>query len=211
LLEGGICARNLLVGAYKLGAIKNDRLSRFLELIAPENEARTLDMLCERLCEGETIGAVCMSLDVPYGRVMSWLKDDAGRFERFRRSIEIASLCQAQEAVSIVDEAVPVLESGGMDSAAVSDKKLRADMRLKVAKYHAREIYGDVRKIEHGVSGDFGERLRRARERVIEGEVVRQEQQEQQGSTLAAKLLLDRVIEQKVKPRLNSADLDEVL
>jgi hypothetical protein len=164
---GDISVISLQKGSEGMGAIMNDRIARFLEMIDPENEASTLEMICQRLCDGETIDDICGSLDLAPGRVMSWLTDTEERKGRFKRALEVSALIETQKALRIVDEAVPVLEHGGMDSAAVSDKKLRAEMRLKVAKHNAREYFGDVRKVEHSMGGDFGERLRRARERVI--------------------------------------------
>lgn len=154
-----------------MGELMKDRLARTLEMMDSSREAEVMDEICQRVSEGEGLPVICRSKDVLYGKLMMWLMSSEGRWGLYRKALEIGAHAMGSEVLEIADDEVPTVPGGGYDSAAVSDKKVRIDARLKLMKAHAREMYGDVRKVEHSLGGDFGERLRRARERVVEGSV----------------------------------------
>lgn len=159
------------VGVGVVGAVVADRVARYVELIERPD---TLDVIAQRVADGEGLPALCKSWDVPYGRVMMWLMSDLSRYEVYKRALEVGAHLMVVEAISIADEQQEVVrEDGSKFDPDVQRDKLRVDTRLKVARSHARELYGEQRKVTHEVVGDFGERLRRARERVVEGEVQR--------------------------------------
>ncbi len=148
-----------------MGVVKSDRIARYIEVI--ENPA-TLPMIAERLSDGEALVEVCRSLDVPYGRVMSWLIADEKRYEIYLRAKRVAAHALVEDAIRIADEQKEAVRpEGGVYDPDVQRDKLRVDTRLKVARQHERDLYGDTRKVTHEITGDFGERLRRAREREI--------------------------------------------
>ena len=152
--------------------IMTDRAARYLELTSPEHEAATLEEMFQRMTcrvpgiegkEGrpEGLPAICVSWDIPYGRMLTWLMADAARYSVYKRALEVAAHGLMAEVIDIADN----------DSPYVQRDKLRAGMRLKFAEYHAPDMYRQRQTIDMNVThAAWGERLRRARERVIEHE-----------------------------------------
>lgn len=154
--------------------IQMDRVARFLELTAPEVEAATLEEMFQRMTcrvdgvEGvagrpEGLPAICATWNIPYGRMLTWLMADTGRYGVYKKALEVAAHGLMAEVVEIADN----------DSPYVQRDKLKVTTRIKVAEYHAPDIYRPRNTVDVNVThAAWGERLRRARERLIEGETV---------------------------------------
>lgn len=154
--------------------IRADRLARFVEMTSPECELRTLEEMFQRMTtraegiegkEGRPQGLpeICAAWDVPYGRMVTWLMADANRYGVYKRALEVAAHGLMAEVVDIADR----------DSPYVQRDKLQVMTRIKVAEYHAPDIYRPRSTVDMNVShAGWGERLRRARERVIEVESI---------------------------------------
>lgn len=149
--------------------IQNDRVARFVEMTG-EREAATLDEMFQRMTtpvsgiEGgkpEGLPAICAAWDVPYGRVMAWLMADAGRYGVYKRALEVAAHGLVAQVIDIADS----------DSPYVQRDKLKITTRKWIAEQHASDIYRPRSTVDMNVShAGWGDRLRRARERVIEVE-----------------------------------------
>jgi hypothetical protein len=150
--------------------VQNDRLLRYVEMTAPENEVATLDEMFQRMTcrvpgvegkEGrpEGLPGICSTWNVPYGRMLKWLMEDANRFAVYKRALEVAAHGLMAEVIDIADR----------DSPYVQRDKLQVATRIKVAEFHAPETYRPRSTVDMNVNhSSWGERLRRARERVIE-------------------------------------------
>lgn len=120
-----------------------------------------------RLCDGESLKQIARAWQVPKGPFVLWymsvhrqLFDDAERV----RAQDLKA-----EALEISDEQNEVERpGGGTFDPDVQRDKLRVDTRLKLLEKLDRERFGRFTKHEHTHTHDLGERLRRARERVIE-------------------------------------------
>lgn len=157
-----------------MGELTQDRVARYLDLIqAPE----TLEVIGQRLADGETLMEVCRAWDVPYGRVMTWLMADGPRFEIYKRALEVAAHKHVSETVEIAEGVTrPVLDEKGkpvldefqrpilMQPDVVRDK-LRVETRFRVAKYHAPSVYGEKMEVKHSGTITFSNALRSIAER----------------------------------------------
>ena len=156
-----------------MGAIKADRVARYLEMISPEREAETLAELIQRMCgvtgECEGLPGICRSLDVPYGKILLWLLSDEKRHAAWRRSAEVQEHRRMEDGIEIVDAPPMLNEKGGVDSGDVALRKLRTDFRFKSAKYNAPEIYMDRKELNVEVRHDLADRLIAARDRLASG------------------------------------------
>lgn len=128
--------------------IKNDRIARYLDLISDDRAQSTLEELFQRMTGGvgepQTLPAVCSDWDVPYGRVLVWLMADEKRYAVYKRALEVGAHQLVSEAVGIADVEPGTTDAGATDSGAVAHAKLRIDTRFRVAKHHARELYGET-------------------------------------------------------------------
>src|SRR5258706_11076974 len=132
--------------------IRADRIARFTELI--EREDITLEEMFQRMTarvdgvEGpqgrpETLPEICAAWDVPFGRVLNWLMDDAKRYARYERALEVAAHGLIAETVDIADN----------DSPATQRDRLRVETRFRVARHHAPEKYGERGQVENSTGG----------------------------------------------------------
>ena len=139
-----------------MGAVTNDRLARYLEKVdsTPGEDGvsaadRTLEEMFHRMTgtlgECEALPAICKAWDVPYGKVLTWLMADAGRYEVYQRALEV-------QAHLLVSEAVDIADSTEND---VARDKLRVETRFRVAKHHASKVYGDKVDVNHNVTPVF--------------------------------------------------------
>ena len=136
-----------------MGEIMNDRIARYLEMISPESEAQTLDVVFQRVAAGEGLPGICKAWDVPYGKVLTWLMASADRYGVYQRALEVAAHALVSEAVGIADSA---------DPETVAQARLRVDTRFKVAKFHAKEMYGEKAAESGPVTIVLGESTARA-------------------------------------------------
>ena len=151
------------------------RRERFEALTAPENAEQTMMALTEAIGRGrKTFNEVCEELDVSYTLFLMWLQGDEKRWGIFLKTHEARAVGLVDEALRIADncEAV-VVEVDGERVAMWPDvqrDRLRVDTRFKYAQHYAPGIFGKRVQHEHSAVGDWGERLRRARERVVSEE-----------------------------------------
>lgn len=143
-----------------MGAVMADRVARYVSLIeAPD----TLDVLCQRVADEGSLVDICRSLDVPHGRVLTWLMADAARYAVYQRALEVYAHSLVAETVKLADgEPRAVLDGAGKPMMGEDGKplviendvprdKLRVETRFRVAKHHAPSVYGE--KIEHQHKG----------------------------------------------------------
>ena len=160
-----------------MGAVMGDRVARFVEMTSSEREGATLDEMVQRMTgaaasrdgvtrEYEGLPEICALWDVPYGKFLLWLQSDAARYGRYKVALELQAHGRVAEVVSIVDSSPNVTEKGAVDSADVAHKKLRAETRLKLAQFHAPEMYRERREVDVTVRHDLAARLIAARGRV---------------------------------------------
>lgn len=127
----------------------------------------TPNVVFQRLCEGESLKAIAKAWAVPKGQFVLWFMTE------HRQLFDDAERVRAQdlkgEALDIADEQAEVVrEAGGTFDPDVPRDKLRVDTRLKLIEKLDRERFGKQVQHQHTHTIDLGERLRRARERVIE-------------------------------------------
>ena len=154
--------------------VKRERLRRFGELVAPENEEQTLLALEERISRGMGFDAICRELDQPRTRFLVWLQADEERWSFFLKAHEARAINYVSEAMGIAD--------GEGDAA---DKKLRVETRFRYAKHHAPGLYGGDEGGAKGTSTTLNVTIKQMGPAVavgsvgpglvVEGEVVRQQ------------------------------------
>lgn len=91
----------------------------------------TLDVVCERVAEGESVRELAQRWDVPAGRLWGWLREDAARWAQYMAAKQQWALGLAEEIVGIADHES---EQTGRD-------RLRIETRWKLAGAFAPEIF----------------------------------------------------------------------
>ena len=124
-----------------------------------------VEALLDEMASGRLPVVVCEDNGWTFGAFRRWVDADEGRSAAYREALRIAADAKFQECGGIVDD-VPA------DAAEVAKARLRTAWRIRAAEVWDRAGYGKTVRHEVGLSADYAERLRRARERVIEGEVV---------------------------------------
>ena len=138
--------------------------------LSDREKPETLDMILQRVAEGDTLRSACRELGWPHGKVIEWLIDDGQRCDAYRRAKYFG-------AHADVDLAREIALASGED-------KLKVDTLWRGAEANAREVFGRQLKVEKTVSvtadaglvgfaGALLERLARPKERVIEHEAPR--------------------------------------
>ena len=120
-----------------MGEIMQDRIARYVALIESPD---TLDVIVQRVAEGEGLPALCQAWDVPYGRVLTWLMADVQRYQVYLRALEMAAHALVAETVKLADEAEPET---------VGKKTLQVNTRFRVAKHHAPALYAEKVEVKH--------------------------------------------------------------
>jgi hypothetical protein len=131
-------------------------LARFAEVTA---DPTTPEVIVQRLAAGESLKQVATAWKIPYKRLLAWIAANGDLTEQCKRVRELAGIELRMEGLDIVDDATP-------ETAPVA--KLQADYREKLSRDLNRPLFGKFTQHEHRHTVDLGERLRRARERVIE-------------------------------------------
>lgn len=90
-----------------------------------------MELVCQRVAEGEPLAAVASAWGIPAGQLVAWLLADEDRAVRFYRASEIAAHVAIGDVIAIADTGIDL----GRD-------KLRIETRFKVAAAHAKERYG---------------------------------------------------------------------
>ena len=104
--------------------------ARWAEIEATEG---TLELVCQRIAEGEPLRGVAAGWGIPTGQMVAWLLADEGRAQSYYRASEIAAHVAIGEVVGIADT--------GED---VARDKLRIETRFKLAAAHAKGRYGSA-------------------------------------------------------------------
>lgn len=105
------------------------------------------DLICEKLCEGESLRAICLPNDMPSrAAVFRWL----GQHEEFRDQYACA---KEEQAEALADDIISIADGKGDDLLLTSEvnqrDKLRVDARKWVASKLKPKKYGDKVQTEH--------------------------------------------------------------
>lgn len=116
----------------------------------------------QRLGAGESLKEIAAAWGLPERRFLAWIAANGELSEQCKRVRELAGIELRMEGLEIVDSA-----EGETEPAAVAAAKLRAEYRERLARDLNKPLFGKQTLHKHEVTVDLGERLRRARERVI--------------------------------------------
>ncbi len=114
-----------------------------------------VEVICQRVAEGERLKEICKSRGWPYSRVALWVAETEAVAKAYEQALRLGGDALAMETVSLADGAQP--ETVGV-------AKLQVDTRFKLAGKLYRERYGEVVRQEL-VLDPFTEMLRRVSER----------------------------------------------
>jgi terminase small subunit-like protein len=111
-----------------------ERASRLAFILEQPN---TLEILCHKVMEGESVKEIARSWDVPHGKLSGWLLADRERYEQYCRAQQVHAHTLVEEAVGIADAA------NADDKAGVLKARLQVDVRFRTAAHHAKDRYGE--------------------------------------------------------------------
>lgn len=139
-------------------------LARFNAVV---RDPGTPEEIVRRLSEGDSLREISKAWQIPYRRLIAWIAANGDLTEQCKRVRELAGIELRMEGLEIVDgaEAATTPEE-------VSAAKLRAEYRERLSRDLNRPLFGKQVQHQHTHTIDLGERLRRARERVIDVQVV---------------------------------------
>lgn len=100
------------------------------------------------LAEGETLSDIAKALCVNRTTLLARLNSTPELIDKYARAREAGIDVRAEELENIASEAVPMLPSGGLDSAAVAQLRLRVDTRKWMLSKLAAHKYGDKLEIK---------------------------------------------------------------
>jgi hypothetical protein len=115
-----------------------------------------------RLGGGESLKDIAKAWGIPYQRFLSWIAANGDLTEQCKRVRELAGIELRMEGLEIVDEM-----EGQVEPATVAAAKLRAEYRERLSRDLNRPLFGKLTQHKHEHTFDLGDRLRRARERVV--------------------------------------------
>lgn len=104
---------------------------------------------------------IAVAWGIPYLRFLSWIAANGDLTEQCTRVRELAGIELRMEGLEIIDEAT-------VDDVTVA--KERALYRERLSRDLHRPLFGKFTAHTHEVTVDLGERLRRAKERLVEQE-----------------------------------------
>lgn len=109
-----------------------------------------MDVIVQRLTDGETLKEISRAWQIPYGRLAQWIVEDTDRTAKYEAALRIWADALAQEAIAIADEQKEAEKpGGGTYDPEVGRDKLRIETRLKIASKWDRARYGDKVQMEH--------------------------------------------------------------
>jgi len=138
-----------------MGAVMQDRIARYVALI---ERSDTLDIIGQRVAEGESLIELCKSWDVPHGRVLTWLMADLARYQVYLRALEVHAHTLVGETVGLADAADPT---------AVGKASLQVNTRFRVAKHHAPALYAEKVEVKHSGTVTFTHALQAIAQRKL--------------------------------------------
>jgi hypothetical protein len=111
------------------------------------------DLICEKLCDGESLRAICLSDDMPSrSTVFKWLNDNQYFSDQYARAKEEQAESLADDIIAIADQYDTAKDTLQPDL--VQRAKLRIDSRKWVASKLKPKKYGD--KVQTEISGKDG-------------------------------------------------------
>lgn len=117
------------------------------------------ERIVQRVAGGETLPEIARSMGLPRTRFLCWVAANGELSDACRRVRELAGIELRFEGLEIVD---------GASEETVGVAKLQSDYREKLSRDLHKPLFGKFTQHQHTVTLDLGERLRRARERVVE-------------------------------------------
>jgi hypothetical protein len=138
-----------------MGAVAQDRQARFLERVDPACAAATLEEICQRVSDDETLAEVCKAWDLPFGRVRAWIAAEPEREAAYHAALRLRADQLAGETIAIADDV----------TAFPQQKRVRIDTRFKLASYYDKQRFGDAPTV--AVSNSVVLKLSPEDERVI--------------------------------------------
>lgn len=129
------------------------------EAVLAQAEENLVFIVCAQVASGVTLTDWCRYQSVDRGLVWALLTETPDRYARYERALRGV-------ADELVGDVVGLAARASVETVAVD--KLQIDTNLKVGVLYDPGRFGKQTKVTHEVGGDFGERLRRARERVVE-------------------------------------------
>lgn len=115
-------------------------LDRFAAVAA---DPMTLEVVGQRVMEGETLKQIARSWQVPVMRFVEWVVNDAFRCGVYQAALKVRADELAHEALRISDEQELAVGKNGVEyDPDVARDKLRVATRLKLAGTWDRERYG---------------------------------------------------------------------
>lgn len=135
---------------------------RFLPVVPLEERRQAIENAADRIAKGELLQTIAEEIGVTKQCLSQWLLDDLPvEYHKAQRRGLIARIALADH---------------GLDVAQTPLDLARAREQAKFARWDAERrlprLFGQQTHVTVEHVGDLGERLRRAQERVIEGEVV---------------------------------------
>lgn len=127
--------------------------------VAVCEDPATPSIVVQRLMGGESLRDIARAWKIPYTRFMVWIAANGDLTEQCKRARELAGVELRMEGLEIVDSATP-------ETVAIAREQAR--YRERLARDLNRPLFGNVTHHKHEHTVDLGERLRRARERVID-------------------------------------------
>jgi hypothetical protein len=111
------------------------------------------DLICEKLCDGESLRAICLSDDMPSrSTVFKWLNDNQYFSDQYARAKEEQAEALADDIIAIADQYDTAKDTLQPDL--IQRAKLRIDSRKWVASKLKPKKYGD--KVQSEISGPDG-------------------------------------------------------
>lgn len=130
-------------GGFGMSRVGRDRREAYELWVS---DPMSVEILVERVSEGETLKELCESRGLPYGRVARWISETEGVRERYELALRLWADGLATETIAISDGM-----GGDEDWKEVGRDKLRIETRLKLASRLDRERYGE--RVRHDVGG----------------------------------------------------------
>ena len=118
--------------------LMNDGLAKMQRLEIVKNDAMTMDIVIQRVIDGESLKSIAKSWGLPITRFIKWISDDEKRLAEYEGALRI----RADELVyEAVERAEGVVGPDGELSEVARDK-LVIDTNLKVAAMWDKQKYG---------------------------------------------------------------------
>jgi hypothetical protein len=125
------------------------------------------DLICEKLCEGESLRAICLPDEMPNrSTVFRWLSLHEEFSNQYARAKEEQAEALADDIIAIADQYDQAIEKleGGTDH--IQRAKLRIDSRKWVASKLKPKKYGD--KVQNEITGDLNVQVSKIEHTIVD-------------------------------------------